>query len=54
MKNLEAKLVLREIQSEKLEQYGRRNNIEIAGIDSSVSTVDLAATAADILKTSQY
>ena len=47
--NLEQKLIEFETSTNKLEQYGRRNNIIISGIPDSVNTEDLEESVTEIL-----
>ena len=47
--NLEQKLTEFETSTDKLEQYGRRNNIIISGIPDSVNTEDLEESVTEIL-----
>ena len=47
--NLEQKLIEFETSTNKLEQYGRRNNIIISGIPESVNTEDLEESVTEIL-----
>ena len=56
---LENKIINLEIQNNNVDQYSRRNNVEISGISQSVSDNQLEEKVADILKaidniTSQY
>ena len=48
--NLEQKLTEFETSTNKLEQYGRRNNIIISGIPDSVKTEDLEESVTEILR----
>ena len=48
--NLEQKLTEFETSTNKLEQYGRRNNIIISGIPDSVNTEDLEESVTEILR----
>ena len=49
MNNLENKVVSLEISGNHLEQYGRRNNLEITGISDNVSDQNLEGKVVEVL-----